>query len=46
MTHWIFAPALLFVLVLLVIRIANKQARARKDRQFRTNYFKKKSEMR
>jgi hypothetical protein len=42
MTNWIFVPVILFVLVILFTRVANKQARSRKTRNFKTNYQNKK----
>lgn len=42
MTYWIMIPAVLFVIVLLVLRNTNKQSRSRKNRNFRTNYYERK----
>lgn len=42
MTFWIMVPAVLFVLVLLVLRNTNKQSRYRKNRNFRTHYYERK----
>jgi len=38
----IIATVLLFVLVLIITRVANKQAQNRRSRNFKTNYYNKK----